>query len=149
MPVKPIPDGYHTVVPYLTVTDAGTLLDFVQRAFGAKVIEAMRGPDGQVVHADVMIGDSHVMMGLAHGDWKPTTSTLYLYVPDCDAQYRSAVAAGGKSVREPRTEFYGDRSGGVADPFGNQWWVATHVEDVSKEEMDRRMKEMAAQNTPA
>ncbi len=143
MAVKPIPEGFHTVVPYLVVTDATKLLDFVQRAFGAQVQEAMRGPDGQVVHADVLIGDSHVMLGAAHGEWKPTTATLYMYVPDCDAVYRRALEAGATPVREPRTEFYGDRSGGVADAFGNQWWVATHVEDVSKEEMERRARQSA------
>ena len=141
MAVKPVPDGFHTVVPYLLVPDATKLLDFVQRAFGAQVQEAMRGPDGQVVHADVMIGDSHVMLGQAHGQWKPMTAMLYLYVPDCDAVYSRALQAGGTSVREPRTEFYGDRSGGVADAFGNQWWIATHVEDVSKEEMERRARQ--------
>jgi PhnB protein len=149
MAVKPIPEGYHTVVPYLLVPDATTLLDFVQRAFGATIVEAMRGPDGQVVHADVTIGDSHVMLGQAHGDWKPTAAMLYLYVTDCDAVYRTALAAGATSVREPKTEFYGDRSGGVADAFGNQWWMATHVEEVSKEEMERRMQQHTPQNVNA
>ena len=140
MAVKPVPDGFHTVTPYLSVTDAAKLLDFVQRAFGATAKDVMRAPDGAVMHADVVIGDSHVMMGQAGGEWKPTTAMLYLYVPDCDAAYRRALDAGGTTVREPRTEFYGDRSGGVADPFGNQWWVATHVEDVAPDEMERRMK---------
>jgi PhnB protein len=149
MPVKPIPEGFHTVTPYLAVADPAKLLDFVQRALGATVKEVMRSPDGQVVHADVVIGDSHVMMGIAHGEWKPTTTTLYLYVSDCDAMFRRAVDAGGKPVREPRTEFYGDRSGGVADAFGNQWWFATHVEDVSPEEMERRVKEQRPQQVSA
>ena len=150
MAVKPVPEGYHTVTPYLLVTDAAQLLDFVQRAFGAAVNEAMRGPDGGVVHADVTIGNSHVMIGQASGEWKPMAAMLHLYVNDCDAAYRRALDAGATSVREPRDEFYGDRSGGVRDPFGNQWWVATHVEDVTPEEMQRRMaKERSAQPTGA
>lgn len=138
MAVKPIPDGYHTVTPYLTVNDAAALLDFVQRAFGARVEHAMKGPDGRVAHADVVIGDSHVMLGQAGEAWKAMPANLYLYVPDCDAWFRRAVAAGGTPLQEPQTQFYGDRHGAIVDPCGNQWWIATHVEDVSNEELQRR-----------
>ena len=140
MAVKPVPEGYHTVCPYLTVSDATAQLEFLQRAFGARVVENMKGPDGRIMHADVVIGDSHVMMGQAGGEFAPTQASMHVYVPDCDAVYRAAVAAGGVSLREPETQFYGDRSGGVRDVNGNQWWISTHVEDVSKEEMERRAK---------
>jgi PhnB protein len=95
-------------------------------------------PDGSIGHAEVRIGDSMVMLGQARDEWKARPGTLYLYVPDVDATYRRALAAGGASLREPTTQVYGDRSGGVEDPVGNQWWMATHVEDVSPEEIDRR-----------
>ena len=145
MAVKPIPDGFHTITPYLTVSDANGLLDFITGAFGAKEAHVMRGPDGAIAHADLIVGDSHVMLGQAHGEWKTMPSQLYLYVPDCDAVYRKALAAGATSVQEPATQFYGDRHGCVKDLCGNLWWMATHVEDVSPEEMERRMKAAAPQ----
>ena len=138
MAVKPIPEGYHTVCPYLTVSDATAELEFLTRAFGARVVENMKGPDGRIMHADVIIGDSHVMMGQAGDGWAPTQAGVHLYVPDCDAVYRAALAAGGSSIFEPATQFYGDRQGGVKDVCGNQWWISTHVEDVPKDEMERR-----------
>lgn len=141
MTVKPIPEGYHTVTPYLTCADVEQQLAFVQAAFGAKVHEAMRGEDDKVRHADVIIGDSHVMMGQARDQWQPMPCSLYLYVDNCDELYAKAMAAGATSVREPTTEFYGDRSSGVQDPNGNYWWISTHVEDVAPEEIERRMRE--------
>jgi PhnB protein len=146
MAVKPIPEGYHTVCPYLVVDDANAQLEFVQRAFGARVVEVHKEPGGRIMHADVMIGDSHVMLGQASPEWKAMPAMIHLYVSDCDAMFSSAIAAGATSVREPRTEFYGDRSGGVRDVNGNQWWMATHVEDVSPEEIGRRA-EAAARKT--
>jgi uncharacterized glyoxalase superfamily protein PhnB len=146
MTAKPVPDGHHTVCPYLIVDDAAAQLEFVQRAFAARVVEAHKDPDGRIMHADVVIGDSHVMMGQASGEWKAMPAMIHLYVPDCDAVYRTAMAAGGTSVREPRTEFYGDRSGGVRDVNGNQWWVSTHVEDVSPDEIARRAQAAAGRN---
>ena len=136
--VKPIPDGYHTVTPYLTVTGVANLLEFLKQAFDATVVECMKRPDGTVMHAEARIGDSIVMMGEAQGDWKPKPSNLYVYVKDVDAVYRQALRAGATSLREPANQFYGDRSGGVQDASGNQWWIATHVEDVAKDEMARR-----------
>jgi len=133
--VNPIPQGYHTVTPYLTVKDAGALIDFMKKAFDAQETYRMAAPDGKVRHAEVRIGDSKLMIG---GSDANRPSMLYLYVADCDAWYRRAIAAGAKSLREPTTEFYGDRSSGVEDAFGIQWWIGTHVEDVSPEEIARR-----------
>jgi PhnB protein len=138
MAVKPVPEGYHTACPYLLVDDADAQLRFLQRAFGGRVAGVHRDPSGRVMHADVVIGDSHIMLGQGTAEWKSMPAMVHLYVPDCDAVYRAALAAGGTSIREPRTEFYGDRSGGVRDANGNWWWIATHVEDVSAEEIERR-----------
>ena len=138
MAVRPIPEGYHTITPYLVVPDVQQMLDFTQRAFGAKVVEAQPGADGAIRHADVLIGDSHVMFGLASEQHAAVAGMLYIYSEDTDALYRAAMEAGATSLREPTNEFYGDRSAGVRDAQGNQWWMATHIEDVSKEEMDRR-----------
>jgi PhnB protein len=138
MAVKPIPDGYHSVTPYLAVEGADKLLEFVTRAFDAVGRECMRRPDGTIHHAEVKIGDSIVMLGEASGQWKPRPSTLYLYVDDTDATYRRAIEAGASSLMEPADQFYGDRNAGVQDPTGNFWWIATHVEDVSPEETHRR-----------
>ena len=136
--VNPIPDGYHSVTPYLTVADADQLMRFVKDAFGAQEVLAHRGPDGSIRHAEAKIGDSIVMMGQARGEWKPRPSTIYLYVPDVDLVYHAAVNAGGKSLQQPADQFYGDRSGAVDDPCGNQWYMATRIEDVSPEEFARR-----------
>jgi PhnB protein len=138
MSVKPIPEGFHTVTPYLLVADAARLIEFLQQAFDAKEIHRSAMPDGTVMHAQVQIGDSMVMMGGTRDEWKPMPAMLYLYVDDVDTWYHRALKAGATSVRELTNEFYGDRVGGVQDPSGNQWWMATHVEDVSPEEMARR-----------
>jgi len=141
MSVKAIPEGFHTITPYLTVKDAAALLDFVTHAFDARPAHVMRGPDGTIGHADVIIGDSHLMMGTARPGTPAMPAMLYLYVTDCDAAYAKALAAGATSVSEPQTQFYGDRHGAVADSNGNQWWLATHVEDVSAEELEKRAKQ--------
>jgi len=138
MAVKPIPDGYHSVTPYLVVQGVAKLIDFLKQAFDAKEIERMAGPDGSVMHGEVRIGDSVVMMGEAWGESKPIAAALYLYVNDTDVTYRRALQAGATSLREPADQFYGDRSGGVKDPAGNQWWIDTRKEDVSPEELARR-----------
>ena len=135
----PMPRGYHTVTPYLVVSDAAKLIDFLKRAFGATERYKMAGPDGSVGHAEMQIGDSVVMLGQQSSQARATRSMIYLYVPDCDALYRSALAAGATSIREPSDQFYGDRNGAVSDFAGNEWWVATHKEDVSSAEMERRM----------
>ena len=136
--VQAIPDGSHTVTPYLVVEGIPKLLDFLKQAFGAQERFRMARPDGGVMHADVKIGDSIVMMGEAMGEWKPKPCSLYLYVEDVDAVYQRAIDAGGTKVREPSNQFYGDRTGGVIDPCGNYWGIATHVEDVSHEEKTKR-----------
>jgi uncharacterized glyoxalase superfamily protein PhnB len=134
-----IPAGYHTVTPYLTVSNVAKLMEFMRSAFNATELHKMSGPDGRVAHAEMKIGDSIIMMGQPQNDSGVRRTMLYLYVPDCDAMYRQAIAAGGTSVREPINMFYGDRSGAVTDPAGNEWWIATHVEDVAPDEMERRM----------
>lgn len=139
----PIPKGFGTVTPFLTVADAAKLIDFLKQAFAAQVTFRMDGPDGSVRHAEVKIGDSMVMIGQAPAG-QEMRAMLHLYVPDIDAVYRSAMAAGATSIREPADQFYGDRTGGVRDLCGNQWWIATHMEDVSQEEMERRMAAMTA-----
>lgn len=137
MAVKPIPDGYHAITPYLVVDNPGGLIEFLEQAFDAVETERVLRPDGSVMHAQVRIGDSVVMMGAAPGH-KVMTAGLYLYVPDVDATYARALTAGATSVMEPADQFYGDRSGGVADPAGNTWWLATHIEDVPREELAGR-----------
>jgi len=144
MAVKPVPDGYRTITPYLTVADAAQQIQFLQKAFNAELRYEMKDDAGHVRHAEVKIGDSMLMIGQARDQWLPRPMNFYLYVADCDSLYQSALTAGGKSIQEPKTQFYGDRHGGVEDPQGNQWWTATHVEDVSPEEMGRRMKAAAA-----
>ncbi|HEY6361872.1 MAG TPA: VOC family protein [Vicinamibacterales bacterium] len=149
MAVKPIPDGYHTVTPYLVAKDAEQLLKFLNDAFGAKEHDITRGEDGSIWHADMMVGDSHIMLSQANERFQPTSSAVYLYVPDTDATYRAALAAGGTSVMEPADQFYGDRNAGVKDAQGNFWWIGTHVEDVAPDEMQRRTKAAAAERARA
>lgn len=136
--VKPIPEGYHTVTPYIVVAGVAKLIEFVKQVFDAKEVFVSRRPDGTVQHAEVKIGDSIVMMG--ESPEKQFPAMLHLYMEDVDAVYRRAIAAGAKSVREPADQPYGDRTGGVEDAFGNQWWIAVHFEDVSSEELEKRMK---------
>ena len=143
--VKAVPDTYPTLTPYLVVKGAAQLVDFLTRAFGAKEVHIMKMPDGHVAHGDVLIGDSHVMLGEASGPWPSQPSSIYVYLPDCDAVYQRALGAGGTSVQEPKTQFYGDRHGAVKDPCGNTWWIATHVEDVAPDELERRAAEAARQ----
>jgi PhnB protein len=143
MAVKPIPDGYHSVIPYLVVSGVARLIEFLKKAFDAKSKECFTMPDGRIMHAEVQIGDSVIMMGEASEKWPAMLAGLYLYVPDTDAVYRRALQAGATSVMEPANQFYGDRNAGVKDPCGNFWWIGTHIEDVSPEEMKRRSEEYA------
>ncbi|HZU25350.1 MAG TPA: VOC family protein [Bryobacteraceae bacterium] len=142
MAVKPIPEGYHAVTPYMVVDDAAALMDFVRDAFGAIEVERMQGPAGKVQHGEMRIGDSIVMMGQARDEWKARPATMYLYVEDVDAVYQRALQAGARSLQEVKDQFYGDRSGGVVDPGGNYWFIATRKEDVSREELQRRFEAM-------
>ena len=136
--VKAVPEGHHTVCPYLVVSGVSKLIDFVKQVFGAAEVYVARRPDGTVMHAEVTIGDSMVMMGEG-ASIKSFPAMLHLYLEDCDAVYRRAIEAGAKSLREPAGQPYGDRSAAVEDAFGNQWFMATHLEDVSAEELERRM----------
>ncbi len=138
MPVRPIPKGYHTVTPYLVVRGAVQLIDFMKQAFDAEETERLTRPDGTVSHAEVRIGDSIVMMGEPTDNTLPTPGHLYVYVEDTDDVYAKALKGGATSLMEPTDQFYGDRNAAVKDRFGNVWWIATHVEDVSPEELKSR-----------
>ena len=146
--VSPIPSGYHSVTPYLVMDGAAKAIDFYKQAFDATELFRMPMPDGKVAHAEIKIGDSPVMMADASEEFKGprafggTPVSLMIYVEDVDRVFRQALAAGATQLRPVVDQFYGDRSGTLADPFGHVWTVATHVEDVSPEEMDRRMAEM-------
>ena len=140
--VQPIPKGFHTLTPYLVVEGIPKLIDFLKQAFGAQETFRLTRPDGGVMHAELKIGDSIVMMGEAMGQWKAKPCSLYLHVEDVDAVYQRAIQAGGTSVGEPKDQFYGDRSAGVIDPSGNYWGIGTHIEDVSHAEMEKRFAAM-------
>jgi PhnB protein len=129
MAAKPIPDGYHNVTPYLLVQGAEKLIDFLTQAFGAQEMLRMPGPNGSVMHAEVRIGDSVVMMGQP-GDGAAMPAALYLYLDNVDAVYKRALEAGGTSTEEPADQPYGDRRAGIKDPCGNTWWIATHIKDM-------------------
>ncbi|WP_422344301.1 VOC family protein [Parasphingorhabdus sp.] len=145
-------DGYHSVTAYLTVDDAAAAIDFYKNAFGAE--EVMRMPMGDKIgHADILIGDTHIMLSDEFPDMDKlgpkarggATSSLMIYVEDADAAFDKAIAAGATAVRPVEDQFYGDRSGWVKDPFGHEWTLSTHIEDVSPEEINRRMAEMMAE----
>jgi PhnB protein len=153
MNVKRKPDGYHSVTAYLIVRGAVAALDFYRRAFGAKEVMRLTMPDGTLGHAEIQFGDTRMMLA----DESPQSNVkspaslggssvhLMVYVDDADAAMKQALAAGAIEVRPIANQFYGDRSGTVSDPFGHQWTLSTHVEDVSDEEMQRRMDAMAKQ----
>jgi uncharacterized glyoxalase superfamily protein PhnB len=142
MATRAIPEGHHTVTPYLVVRGAAKTIDFAKKAFGAQdLFEPMKRPDGTIMHAEFKIGDSVVMISDATDQHPPMQSMLHLYVPDIDAKYKSAMSAGGTSVMEPGDQFYGDRTAGVTDPCGVMWYVATHKEDVAPKELQRRAQE--------
>ncbi|XLE02063.1 VOC family protein [Streptomyces sp. 184] len=139
MSVQPVPQGYHTVTPWIISRDTVRLIDFMKRAFNAQELECLAGETGRIEHAEVRIGDSVVMMFDALPDWPPTPGFLRLYVQDADAAFRQAVAAGATPVTEVTHLFFGDRVGRVRDPLGNLYWIQTRVEDVSPQEMERRL----------
>lgn len=144
MSVKPIPDGYHSVTPVIMVNGAARLTDFLKNVFDAKILTSIPGPNNTVAHSEVQIGDSRLMIADANPMFPAQPGSFYLYVTDVNATYKRALAAGAKIEREPKDQFYGDRNASVIDEFGNRWSMATHVEDVSEEEMNRRMKAMAS-----
>jgi uncharacterized glyoxalase superfamily protein PhnB len=139
--IRPIPEGLRSITPQLVVKNASTLLEFLKNAFGADVpFPPMRGPDGaSIMHARVTVGDSVLFLSDAGGFAKPTTANLFLYVPDVDKAVARAAGAGAKTLAPVTDMFWGDRWCMLEDPFGNVWQVATHVEDVSPDEMQRRM----------
>ena len=142
MKTKPIPDGFHTVTPYLVIKGAAPLIEFMKKAFDAKEIYLSKRPDGTIMHATMQVGDSMIMLADATDQYPEMPSTLYLYVPDTDAVYKKAMAAGATSIMEPADQFYGDRNAGVKDATGTQWWIGTHIEDVSEEEMQERQEKL-------
>jgi PhnB protein len=149
--VKPIPDGFHSVTPYLFVRTAPLAIDFYKKVFGAAELVRMPGPNGRIMHAELRIGDSIVMLADENpqtGMMSPQTvggfsAGLHVYVENVDAVVQKAVESGAKPLRPIKDQFYGDRSGSVLDPFGHMWSVATHIEDVSPEEMKKRMSAMS------
>jgi PhnB protein len=157
MAVKRIPDGYHTVTPYLIVRDAARAIEFYRSAFGATELMRFAGPSGKVMHAEIKVADSVIMLadefpemgGRSPQSLGGTPTAILLYVDDVDAQFQRAVAAGATVQRPLQDQFYGDRSGGVVDPFGHQWTLATHKEDVSAEEMQRRFEAFKKQQAGA
>lgn len=148
--VQPIPEGYHSVTPYLVVAGSAAAIDFYRQAFGATELMRFPGPDGKVAHAEIRVGDSVIMLADEAPDWGAfgpktvggTPVTLMVYVPDVDAVVAQAVEAGAKLTRPVEDKFYGDRSGRIEDPFGHLWDVSTHVEDVAPDELQRRMAAM-------
>ncbi len=140
MAVKPIPEGYHTFTPYFVVEGASNFIDFVKDAFGGQEMYRFQAPGGKVGHAEMRVGDSVLMLADTTAEFSPSKMVSYLYVPDVDATYKKALAAGARSQREPANQFYGDRVATVTDRWGNTWSIGTHVEDVPPDEMERRMK---------
>jgi PhnB protein len=152
MAVQPVPEGYNTVTPYLAVPNAAEAIDFYARALGAKERSRMAGPGGSVMHAELEVGDSLIMLSdpfpqastKTPKDLGGTSVNIFLYVDDIDAAYKQAIDAGATSLMEPDDMFWGDRFGSVEDPFGHTWTIATHIEDVSPEEMQKRSEEFMA-----
>lgn len=153
MPVKPVPDGYHSVTPYLIISGAAAALEFYKKSFGATELLRMDAPGGKIAHAEIKIGDSPIMLADEHPDMgyrSPqaiggTPVSIMIYVEDVDAVFNRTVAAGAK-VRQPvKDQFYGDRSGTVEDPFGHVWTIATHKEDLTPEEIGKRAQEWMKQ----
>jgi PhnB protein len=151
--VQAIPDGYHTATPYLYPRGAADAIAFYKKAFGAvEKMPPMIGPDGKIGHAEITIGDSTFMLSDENAEMGAKSPqqlggspiSIVLYLPDCDAATKQAVAAGATVVMEPADQFYGDRASTLEDPFGFQWHIHTHIEDVEPDEMERRMSAMAA-----
>jgi PhnB protein len=157
MATKPIPDGYRTATPYLIVKGAGEAIEFYKRAFGATELLRMPDPQGRIAHAEIRIGDSVIMLadehpGMGHRGPRSlggSSVSILLYLPEVDRVFERAVAAGARAQRPVADQFYGDRAGTLEDPFGHVWTVATHIEDVSPEELERRAAAFMKSSTPA
>jgi len=145
--VKPIPEGYHSVTPYLIIKGAAEAIEYYKKSFGATELFRMPAPDGKIGHAEIKIGDSPIMLADEHpnlGHVGPqtlggTSVGIMIYVDDVDTMFKKAISGGGQEIKPLQDQFYGDRSGTLKDPFGHMWTVATHVEDVAPEEMEKRM----------
>jgi len=149
-PVKPIPEGYNSLAPYLAVRGAADAIQFYKRAFNATERMRVPMPDGKIGHAELQLGDSILMLADEYPDFGFTAPAdggspvlLHLYVPDVDAVFKQALAAGAKELRPVQNQFYGDRSGGLQDPFGHSWNIATHIEDLTPEEIQKRAPKTA------
>ena len=143
--VKPIPDGYQAVIPYLLVADAAAQIQFIEKGLGGELMLKMTNPDGSIGHSEMRVEGCVIMLSQSRAEWKPMPCMLYVYVNDVDAVFARAVAAGATVVSEPKDQFYGDRTAGVQDLCGNQWWFGTHKEEMTAEELQRR--HMAARST--
>ena len=151
--VKPVPEGFHTITPHLNVRDATQALSFYKKAFGAVETVRMPGPGGKILHAEIQIGDSHLFLADEMPEWGSrspltiggTATAICLYVDDADAVFNQAVAAGAKVLMPLADQFWGDRYGKLADPFGHEWAIATHLEDLAPEEMKKRQEAAMAQ----
>lgn len=146
--VQPIPSGYHTVTPYMTIRNCAEAIEFYKKAFGAKETTRIDGPNNSIMHAEIKIGDSVLMMSDENLEWNHkgpdklggTSVSILLYVENVDEVFKRALDAGATVVREVKNEFYGDRMGTLKDPYGHVWSIGTHIEDVSAEEMEKRIK---------
>ena len=138
--VKPIPDGYHSITPIIQAAGASEFIDFLKSAFDAREIKRYADPNGTIMHAEIQIGDSRIMLSDSSEEFEAWPTRIQLYVNDVDTTYKKALEAGATSLRPPTDQFYGDRSGGVKDKWGNQWWIGTHKEDLTPEDIEKRMK---------
>ncbi|MGH8498414.1 MAG: VOC family protein [Methylococcales bacterium] len=154
MTVKPIPDGYHSVTPYLSIQGAAEAIEFYKQAFGATELFRLAAPSGEIGHAEIKIGDSSIMLAdpCEEGAFRNPQSLggssvgLHVYVNDVDALFSQAVAAGAKTVKPVQDQFYGDRTGTLEDPFGHVWFLATHKEDLTPEEINQRAEALFKQS---
>jgi uncharacterized glyoxalase superfamily protein PhnB len=145
MPKIKRPDGHHTITPSFPVSNAGAVIEFMEKAFGAKVVDRYEGPNNAIIHCEIMLGDSAIMFGEAGQGVDPMPAGLFYYVDDgdqVDVVYKKALAAGATSVMEPKNQFYGYRSATVRDAGNNKWTICAVVEELSKEEIDKRMADM-------
>jgi uncharacterized glyoxalase superfamily protein PhnB len=139
--VRAVPDGFHTVTPYLIVDGAAALIEFIRSAFDGRLTFITKTEENRVMHATMTIGDSTIMISDTMEGMEAKVAMLYLYLENVDNVFKKAIDAKATSLREPKDEFYGDRAGCVQDKWGNVWWISTHIEDVSPDELDRRAKE--------
>ena len=138
MAVSPIPSTHNTVSPYLVLDDVAGEIDFMKAAFGAEELERITLPNGKIMHAEMRIGDSVVMLGGAQEGFSARPGMMHVYCEEVDAVYAKALAAGATTIMEPQDQFYGNREGGVADPQGNQWWIGSRIEELTNEQLHER-----------